>query len=461
MASPLHVLAEGVTTTLVVLALGWFALGLLIDVACPINVRWLRRRRAANAVEPGAAVPSRYLVVIPTVGEATLRATLDAVAAVEVPAALAMDVVVVGPPEYERGAMPGISRLPPPPHDRSKPAQLEHALRSRRAPGREEYDYVVMVDSDTIVPPDMLVQMTAAAAAPTPDDWPRALQPLVVSAPGGRSGATRADAALHTRWRLGYELSLLRIAHGRGHRRRRWAPYTYAVGCCLAVRWDRACEGFGRPAEDLSLGYELSAAGHAMAPVPTIAVTVTKGHVLGTARRNLTWWLAGRRALRDQHVSDRRSRILRALERVRLYAWVPGPLIFSAAVGAQWLQAEGAVDPRLALLLAAPVVTYVVAGVALLLSGPEMRPGWRQPSLRTATTTIAWGLLRWTWACALPFGGLLRRSSLVRASAASVAQQLQWLGAALAGSPLPPSVLAARDGLPPASPPLGRRPGRS
>jgi hypothetical protein len=413
-------------TALFALVASWFALGLAIDAACPVNARWLARRRRLSG--PSAPCrPSRFLVIVPTIGERSLSRTLDNLAALEVPAETTVEVAIVGPANTAR-LRRGWHHFAPLDTTTGKPERLNHALAQLVDRGGFRFDYVVIVDSDTVVASDLLVRMADAAASHEPSEWPLALQPLVVSEPRDQRLATRVDAAMHTRWRLGFELSLLRLADRGGTARRPWAPASYAVGCCLAVRADRAARGFPGPCEDLSLGYQLSFEGLATAPVPSVAVTTTKTSWYETAERNLAWWDGSRRALRDHRPASGPALLFWALERARLLAWVPGPSIFAVGVALQLIAAQGSASMRVGAMMALALGSYAGAGLGMVLSGSRVRCRWTNATLSiVALTTLSWV---WAW---VPSMILVSRSLRLRGLGSALIDQLAMLGALSAG----------------------------
>ena len=281
-----------------------------------------------------------------------------------------------------------------------KPARLDYVVQSLGQRGAR-FDYIVMVDADTLVPPDLVIRLMETAGAETRRDWPAALQPLLVSLPGDGGGLfARAEAAMHTRWRLGYELTLLRIAGRDGQRRKRpWTPLSYAVGCCLAVRIDYARQGFHIPAEDLGLGYALARGDLALVPVPVVVETTTKATVRDIAARHVAWFRFSRVALGEPGASGparMRSNLLVFAERLRLLAWVPGTALFVVGLGCQFAARplpEAAYTAGI--LFGFAGATYVTAGLGLLWAGPTFTRGWDNQRFSTVAACMA----RWTWSC--------------------------------------------------------------
>lgn len=411
-------------------AVAWFVVyGLLVNVACVINGRWLMS--AAPCVSPtDRARPRNFLFVVPTIGEASLESTLVSLSALHAPRDCRIEIIVVGTacqaaslisrltPFYAgHGIKHPIRLLIDPDDSGGKPERLNFVTRSLHST-LDDFDYVVMVDSDTEVAAGLVNGLRDAASGVSRCEWPVALQPILVSGPGHRGKrAARAEAAMHTRWRLGYELTLLRLGHCAGRRvRRRWTPLSYAVGCCLAVRTDRARLGFPSPAEDLTLGYELAREDLAVAPVLSVAVTSTKATARDIAERHLAWFRFSRETLARsgpwRHRSGRRGRTLNAIERTRILGWVPGPLIYFATVALQ-LAAGPDVDAlaRTGLLLALAVGTYLSAGLSVMLAGPMYVRGWESRRVETVACCGA----RWVWSCAVP--ALLLLGSVLSQSA--------------------------------------------
>jgi GT2 family glycosyltransferase len=404
----------------------WCFATVTVSIACWFNGRWLR----PDAFRPkprGRATPRGFLFIVPTLGERTLENTLDALDALETPRECHVEVIVVGPPAQGGGPGPShaavqalrtrngggspLSAMTDSGPKGGKPERLNFVIRSLGKKKLADFDYVVMVDSDTQVPSDLVARMVETAASDSPAGWPEALQPLVVSAPGDTSNPrARAEAAMHTRWRAGYEFSLLRLGHRPGERQRRhWVPFSYAVGCCLAVRVERAWDEFPTPCEDLTLGYNLSREGLAVAPVPTIATTHDKGKVRDIAERHLTWYEFSRDALRPDRPSAvrrcLRARGLLAIERGRLWSWVPGSLMFVVVLGlAVWDEPARAVSYA-SVAVGSAAVAFLLGGIAVALSGPHLRPGWSD----SRPSTIAWCMVRWSWTSFLPLVMLLTR----------------------------------------------------
>ncbi|WP_027004824.1 glycosyltransferase [Conexibacter woesei] len=399
-------LLPALAAALVVLAGAWTLLGLIVSAAAVVNARWLRRPSHLA----GGAGPRRFLAIIATTGEPTLSAAVEALLAARVPAGCRLRICVVGAdvptPRSRR-----VTAIRTPAAINTKPARFNLAM-AQTGLATGTADYIIMVDSDTQVEAGML-EAVVAAAGPDRAVWPDVLQPLVVSAaPPGSAWPVRADALLHTRWRLGFELTLLRLGYRRGSvERRRWAPLSYAVGCCVAIRADVAAAGFEEPSEDITLGYDLSRAGRAIAPVRSVATTDTKPGVGETARRNRVWWSGSITALRRPAAAEGRAvRVLRGLELARLAAWVPGPALFGAALGLPFaaVPSDTALAFALALVLTAGA-GYVIAGVAVLAAGPR----FTSERWRTAPRVLAWCVARWWWTCAVPCGVILRDATAV------------------------------------------------
>ena len=431
--------------------IAWFLIcGLLVNVACVVNGRWVKRCAAPGHAPAGGRVPRRFLFIVPTIGESSVLAALDALERLDAPDACEIEIVVVGsarspgaPSDADaaveaftggrRRTRHRVRALTDPSPTGTKPDRLNFVLNTMR-PSVDGFDYVVMVDSDTEVPSDLVPLMMHAAAGDSADEWPVLLQPMLRSIAGDGAGISeRAEAMMHTRWRLGYECTLLRLAHRAGSRtRRRWAPLTYGVGCCLAVRADQAVS-FPSPAEDLRLGYKLSGHGLAVAPVRAVVLTRTKQTPRGIAERHSMWFRYSYEALRRDPGCVRdgglRENALVTLERLRLLAWVPGPLLFGCALALQALAtapAEAAL--RASLLLALSVLVYLTVGLSLWLGGDRRRDG-------TGVADSAACLVRWTWSAVLPMW-LLGRERAVRlriAATAGAAAFLIGLAAAVAG----------------------------
>lgn len=399
----------------------WFVLGgLVVNAACVANTRWLKRAEVALSGDGQPDVPSAFLFVVPTTGEPLLERSLEALQAVDVPAGVRIETIVVG----AGGLGQGVAERRVDAYRRGRP--LRHPLRgvsTGRPEGDKsdnlnyvvdvlsdslsEFDYFVIVDSDTRVPPNLVERMRAAVAeaagAGAADRWPVLLQPVVAAIPADPGSATnRAEAVMQTRWRLGYEHALLRVARsGAAARRRSWMPLSYAVGACLGVRTERAGKRFTAPAEDLQLGYELSSEVQAIAPVRAVAVTTTKATLGEIARRHAAWYAGshialGRKAL-PRRWRDVRLVSLVAIERLRLLAWVPGPLlvVLSAALQVATNPA-GAAAANVGIIAGLAVVTYSTA-VPIV----QSCTGSAAPRTRRLSTCAAC-LVRWAWSSSLP-----------------------------------------------------------
>lgn len=405
-------------------AAAWFLVAFAIDAAAAINARWLDGATAFVARPNG---PRRFLILVATNGEATLPAAVAAALEIRLPPATTMRLCVVGN---------GIPRLPPAAVviDASaatvtKPARLNLGRAASAVHG--PFDYIVMLDADTIVGPD-LIEALIDAAGEDRSGWPLALQPMVLSvAPRHRASALHADAIMHTRWRLGWETTLLRLARKPGTAQRRtWVPLNYAVGACLAVRGGHGL--FEGPSEDLNIGYDLSRRGFATVQARTVVITETKETVRQTALRNLVWWEGCHAALARRRRDSHRTFLLRRLEQLRLCAWVPGPGLIVLALAAQ----AALVSPRTAanwmLAVGALALTSYLTGVGTMRLAA--RNFW--PSAAAFVPTAAWCTVRWIWTCVLPMALLAQRMARTGTTAARVSleRSLPRLGAIFAAA---------------------------
>jgi hypothetical protein len=334
-----------------------------VGLAAYLNARWLRQR-APRGAKSEMTESAAFLLVIPTLGESELEETVASVARLVSSDELTVSVLVVAAAhdvlktELKRridrltsvttGFTPKLVSCPGPRTD--KRALLAYAWSIR--PRTHSDAWLVVIDCDTVVGPDLLVQLRRAAYHRR--GTARALQPLVLSRPPAASGALAwAEAVMHSRWRLGYELTLLRLADSGGETRRAWAPLSYAVGCCLALDHDSACElGARRGTDDLDIGYGLSVQGRVIAAVPSIAVTRTKGGPALDAERHAAWFSYSARALQRLLREDqsRRVWILLRLEQLRLIAWTPAAFVVATMGGLQTLGHRHALR-RVALVL--------------------------------------------------------------------------------------------------------------
>jgi cellulose synthase/poly-beta-1,6-N-acetylglucosamine synthase-like glycosyltransferase len=153
-----------------VVTTSWFIVfGILLNIAVRRNARWIEDHSTRNRPSSGHR---RYLVIVPTVGEPTLGQTLDAVYRMERSIMTKLRLVVVAP--TQRGsAVESVganlneetveSTLWLAPDDQSSKAGMLNYVLDRLETDVGNYDYVIMVDSDTLPAEDLLVQLDSHA----------------------------------------------------------------------------------------------------------------------------------------------------------------------------------------------------------------------------------------------------------------------------------------------------------
>jgi hypothetical protein len=185
-----------------------------------------------------------------------------------------------------------------------KAHQLNYALELHRAE-LDAFDYVLVVDADVVVSPDLLTiaGKEVALRAAEHCEEPVVLQPLVLttvpeSGNGGyKTGILAGDAIILSEWRLGFEFTRMRTA--------RWAaeagglakwliePAVYCVGACMLVDMRYVLQnGFPTPIEDTALGYRLTFLRLPIVPIPTLAFNPNETGVGDIIRQSVSWFLS-------------------------------------------------------------------------------------------------------------------------------------------------------------------------
>jgi hypothetical protein len=390
----------------------WYLIfGVGVNVACVLNGRRLRRRHVElGETEALGAV----LAIMPTIGEQTLEESLGSLLCASHHSSV--HVVVVSHNSKDRIAhrVATVAARHPKVNVRhhvsegtnaAKPFLLNDVLaHANRDEGA--VDLVVMVDCDTVVEPDLFEILLAAR--PTVLAGPGLLQPLVLSRPMQDAGPLGwVEAVMHSRWRLGYEVTLQELGARLAARSRRF-PLTYAVGCCVAIDGRYAyTHGFPLGTEDLDLGYMATWEGHPITPAPTTTLTRSKQGPVQNARRNAAWYDHSIEALARlwSNGGGHSRRLLVAFERLRLLAWVPGPPILAGSAVFQYAMAsETKARRRLGWLVVLMATTYLSALPALVLA--RVPPAALPAGTRRRTLVTIMCPIRPLWS---NFGALLVR----------------------------------------------------
>ena len=347
--------------------------GLLLSVLAVRNWRWFcQRRRTLLATRAERALS--VAVLLPAYQEAgTIEACLWALHALDRRGVRDLVVYVIGTareggdrhaPGHTYGAVEAVRHAPgfgvevryvhDPSEAGGKAEQLNYALDTHRAE-LEPFDYLLVLDADVTVSPDLLTiagaELALRNAQRLPD--PIVLQPLVVttlpaSASSGLTGGLlAADAMMQTRWRLGFELTRLRTAGwaaGGGALRRVVEPVVYCVGACLFVQTRYILHhGFPTPVEDTALGYRLTFARQPMAPLPALACNPNEAQVGDIIRQSGAWFLSGQSIFRElagylarpgpRSPGDRARAVwMVARDQGRMLSWLPAPCIITALI---------------------------------------------------------------------------------------------------------------------------------
>lgn len=348
--------------------------GLLLSLLAARNWRWLCQRRR-TLLATGAERDLSVAVLLAAYQEAgTIETCLWAINQLDRRDVSNLAVYVIGTAreEGDRHApghtfaavaavrhAPGFSVEVRYVHDPSpvggKAEQLNYALAMHHAE-LESCDYLLVLDADVVVSPDLLTiaarELALRRAQHMPE--PIVLQPLVVTTPpapgsGGLTGGLlAADAMMQTRWRLGFELTRMRAAGwaaaGEGTLRRIVEPVVYCVGACLFVQTRYALRhGFPTPVEDTALGYRLTFARQPMAPIPALAFNPNEARVGDIIRQSGSWFLSGQSIYRelaaylagpDARTPEDRARAIWmvARDQGRMLSWLPAPCIITALI---------------------------------------------------------------------------------------------------------------------------------
>jgi hypothetical protein len=231
-----------------------------------------------------------------------------------------------------------------------KAHQLNYALELHRT-DLEAFDYVLVVDADVVVSPDLLTIAGKELALRTVEhlEEPVVLQPLVLttvpeSGNGGyKSGLLVADAMLTSIWRLGFEFTRMRTARwaaeGGGLARRIIEPVVSCVGACMLVNMRYALQnGFPTPVEDTALGFRLTFSRLPIVPIPALAFNPNETQLGDIIKQAGSWFLSFLSIYRELvmyltgpgsgSLGDRvRAIWLVARDQGRMLGWLPGPFI--------------------------------------------------------------------------------------------------------------------------------------
>jgi len=215
----------------------------------------------------------------------------------------------------------------------------------------EAFDYVLVVDADVVVSPDLLTIAGKAVAVRDAEhlEEPVVLQPLVLttvpeSRNGGyESGLLVADALMTSIWRLGFEFTRMRTARwaaeGGGLARRVIEPAVYCVGACMVVDMRYVLQnGFPTPVEDTALGYRLTFARLPIVPIPALAFNPNETEVSDIVAQSGSWFLSILSIHRElatyltgagsSSFGDRvRAIWLFTKDQGQVLGWLPGPFI--------------------------------------------------------------------------------------------------------------------------------------